>query len=154
MRLRLLSVGRPRDAEASRLHDRYAERMRRLGLRYESLWVPEVQPSGKYSDDHVREREAGHLRERLDRPGKVIALDRRGTMLDSESLSRRLPGWASPQGTLLLGGPLGLHPTLLDEVDERWSLSALTLPHELARVVVAEQVYRALTLIRGVPYHK
>ena len=123
-------------------------------MHYESTWVPEVQPGGKYSDDHVREREAEQLRKRLDHRGNVIALDRRGTTLDSEGLSRRLLGWASPQGTLLLGGPLGLHRTLLDEVDERWSLSALTLPHELARVVAAEQIYRALTLIRGVPYHK
>ena len=86
--------------------------------------------------------------------GKVVALDRPGEMLDSVALSRRLPGWATPQGTLLLGGPLGLHRELLDEADERWSLSALPLPHELARVVVAEQIYRALTLLRGVPYHK
>jgi len=156
VKLRLLLVGKPKDREIGRLHDRYAERIERMGTGFETVWVPEVTPGGKFSDDHVMEREARSLRERLDGSGggSVIALDRRGQMLSSPELAERLQRWASPRATFIIGGSLGLDPQLLAGVDWRWSLSALTLPHELTRVVVAEQLYRALTLIRGLPYHK
>jgi 23S rRNA (pseudouridine1915-N3)-methyltransferase len=155
VKLRLLLVGKPRDPEAGRLYDRYAGRIESLGVRCESAWVPEVRAGGKFSDDHVRRREARALAERLERDGgKVIALDRRGRMLDSRALAARLEGWTTPRGTFVIGGPLGLDGAFLGDADARWSLSALTLPHELARVVVAEQLYRALTLLRGFPYHK
>jgi 23S rRNA (pseudouridine1915-N3)-methyltransferase len=127
-----------------------------LGVPCETTWVPEIRPGGRYSDAHVREREASLLRERLKEAGrgKVIALDRRGQDLTSRGLAERLEGWASPLATFVIGGPLGLDDQFLTEADWRWSLSALTLPHELARVVAAEQLYRAMTLLRRIPYHK
>ena len=66
----------------------------------------------------------------------------------------RLERWATPRLTLVVGGPLGLHRKLLERADGRWSLSPLTFPHELVRGLVAEQLYRALTILRRVPYHK
>lgn len=153
-KVRLLLVGRPRDREAIALHDRYARRIEQLGVRYESEWVPEVKPGGRYSDDHVREREAALLLDRLGRSEAVVALDRTGQMVSTEELARRLERFIGRGVTLLLGGPLGLHRRALERADWSWSLSALTLPHELARVWVAEQIYRALTLGRGLPYHK
>jgi 23S rRNA (pseudouridine1915-N3)-methyltransferase len=156
MKLRFLLVGKPKDAEAGLLHDRYAGRIRRLGVPCETVWVPEVRPGGRYSDDHVREREARYLSEKLQETGrgKVIALDRQGRELTSQDLAERLERWASPLATFVIGGPLGLDDDFLTEAHWRWSLSPLTLPHELARVVAAEQLYRALTLIRRIPYHK
>ena len=154
MKIRLVAVGKPRDAEAIALHDRYAERIRKLGVTYETDWVQEVRPGGRYSDEHVREREGRLLAEKLGDRGTTIALDRRGRSLASEELSRQLEGWARPRATFLIGGPLGLAPSVVERADSSWSLSELTLPHELARVVLAEQLYRALTLLRGIPYHK
>ena len=154
MKIRMLQVGKPRDAPAVALHDRYVERIERLGVGYAVSWVPEVQPDGRFSDEHVREREARALLEELDAKSTAIALDRGGQSLTSEELSRRLERWATPRATFVIGGPLGLHGGILDRADWRWSLSPLTFPHELARVIVAEQLYRALTLLRGVPYHK
>jgi len=151
MKIHLLVVGKPRDPHACALHDRYAERITKFGVGYESAFVAEVATTGKYSDDHLREREARQLLARLDDPGQVVALDPRGRTLTSEELAGRLERWASPKATLVVGGPLGLHRSLLDRADELWSLSSLTLPHELARVVVVEQLYRALTLLRGIP---
>jgi 23S rRNA (pseudouridine1915-N3)-methyltransferase len=150
----LLSVGRPRDQEACALHDRYAERIERFGVKYAARWVAEVRSGGRFSDDHVREREARSLIAELEQRGTVVALDRSGEMLATERFAELLERWMRPRLTLVVGGPLGLHGSLLERADRRWSLSALTLPHELARVVAVEQVYRALTLIRGVPYHK
>jgi len=154
LKIRLLSVGRPRDREAVALHDRYAERLTRLGVEYRTLWIREVRPGGQYTDEHVREREARALLERVDPGERVVALDRRGRGFDSEELAGEVGRWARPAATLILGGPLGLEATVLGRAETCWSLSPLTLPHELARVVVAEQLYRALTLLRGLPYHK
>jgi 23S rRNA (pseudouridine1915-N3)-methyltransferase len=156
VRIRLLSVGKPRDREPGILHDRYASRIEHLGVEYGADWVPEVTPGGRYSDAHVRQREAGSLRKRLaaSERSTVIALDRDGRMLGSRELAGRLERWATPRAAFVIGGPLGLDPEFAAQADARWSLSPLTFPHELARVIVAEQLYRALTLIRGVPYHK
>jgi 23S rRNA (pseudouridine1915-N3)-methyltransferase len=156
VRIHLLSVGKPRDREFGLLHDRYARRIGRMGVAYTTGWVPEVAPGGRYSDDHVREREARSLRDALEaaEPGTLIALDRKGRIRDSRQLVRLLERWATPRATFVIGGPLGLHPDFAAEAQARWSLSALTFPHELARVLVVEQLYRALTIQRGVPYHK
>ena len=154
MKIRCLVVGKPRDAEAAALHDRYAARVRRLGAAYDTVWVPEVRPDGRFSDEHVREREARALAGRLGDRGAAIALDPRGKTLTSEQLARRLAVWARHEATFVVGGPLGLDRALLARADWVWALSALTFPHELVRVILAEQLYRALTLLRGVPYHK
>lgn len=138
----------------SALHDGYAARIRRFGIAYDASWVPEVRAGGRYSDDHVREREARSLLDALDGGGTVVALDPQGDLLTSDRLARRLEVWSSPLATFVIGGPLGLHRSLLDAAHRRWSLSPLTFPHEIVRVLVAEQVYRALATLRGVPYAK
>lgn len=154
MRIRSLVVGRPRDAEAAALHDRYASRLRRLGVCYETTWVPEVRPGTQFSDRHVREREARLLEEKLGDRETVVALDGRGQEVSSEQLARRLGGWMRREAAFVVGGPLGLDRSLLARAEWVWSLSPLTFPHELVRVVLVEQLYRALTLLRGIPYHK
>ena len=154
MRIRLLAVGKPRDAEAIALHDRYAERIRKLGVTYETDVVPEVRAGGRYSDAHVREREGRLLADKLTAKGTTIALDRRGRSFSSDALSKLLQVWSTPIARFVIGGPLGLSEEFRERADVNWSLSELTLPHELARVVLAEQLYRALTLLRGIPYHK
>ena len=85
-----------------------------------------------------------------------MALDRGGPAWSSEQLASHLDRWrlAARPVTFLLGGSHGLDPMLLASCDERWSLGPLTLPHELARVVVYEQLYRAWTILRHEPYHK
>lgn len=154
MIVRLLCAGKPRQPGAIALHDEYAARIRRFGVTYESDWVPEVRQGGRFSGEHVREREARALLEALGSKGTAIAVDPSGASLTSEKLARRLQKWATPGATFLVGGPLGHHRLLLARADVIWSLSSLTFPHELVRVLVAEQVYRAVTILRGVPYHK
>ena len=84
----------------------------------------------------------------------LIALDAAGRLFDSETLAEHIESWTTPAATLLIGGPLGLHSSIGEKAQLQWSLSPLTFPHELMRVLVAEQLYRALTILRGVPYHK
>jgi 23S rRNA (pseudouridine1915-N3)-methyltransferase len=156
LKIRLLTVGKPKERDAAALHDRYAKRIEQLGIKYETASVAEVKTGGRFSDRHVLEREARLLFEHLAGKGKssIIALDRKGELFGSVELARRLESWAAPQATFVIGGPLGLHDDFLVAADCRWSLSPLTFPHELARLLLAEQVYRAASILRGLPYHK
>ena len=85
-----------------------------------------------------------------------VLLDPRGQLFDSEALAAALSGWlmrGSPLA-LLIGGADGFGPAVLARAGTRWSLSPLTLPHMLARVVVLEQLYRAFSLLHNMPYHR
>ena len=154
MRARLICVGKPKNPHTNALYDNFEDRLSRLGLEFGNGWVAEERSGGRYSDVHVMERESRLLLAGLDKNTRLVVLDRRGKAHDSERLAALLERWVVPSATFVLGGPLGHHDVLLERADETWSLGPLTLPHELARVVAVEQIYRAMTLIRGVPYHK
>ena len=100
--------------------------------------------------------EAERLRRRIPARARVVALAREGEGWSSAELARRFGRWQEEGRPLafVIGGSTGLDPAFLAGADARWSLGPLTLPHELARVVVAEQLYRAGTILRGEPYHK
>jgi len=85
-----------------------------------------------------------------------VALDERGTPWSSEALARHVAQWQMSGGDVafVIGGADGLSPELRQEADLQWSLSALTLPHGLVRVVLAEQLYRAVSILRNHPYHR
>jgi 23S rRNA (pseudouridine1915-N3)-methyltransferase len=132
----------------------YASRLPR-----ENALVLEVVPASKR---RVAERERAiaeegeRLLSRIGPRDVVVALDERGSAWSTVELTGRMQRWRQHgrDVALLVGGPDGLHSRCLERADERWSLSALTLPHGLVRVLVAEQIYRAWTLITGHPYHR
>jgi 23S rRNA (pseudouridine1915-N3)-methyltransferase len=101
-------------------------------------------------------QEAARLRAHLAPDGISVALDRTGEPWTSEALARHLDQWRTGARPIsfLLGGSHGLDPALVQGCDRRWSLGPLTLPHELARVVLCEQLYRASTILQRTPYHK
>ena len=86
----------------------------------------------------------------------VIALDVAGQRLSTQQLARQLENWQmmGDNHSFLIGGPEGLSPDCLARADQRWSLSDLTLPHPLVRVLLAEQLYRAWTITVNHPYHR
>ena len=100
--------------------------------------------------------EADRLRAKVSSGATVVTLDREGASWSSEELARRVEGWVLVARPLVfgLGGSHGLASEFLAGGVARWSLGPLTLPHELARVVVCEQLYRAFTILRGESYHK
>jgi len=150
--LLLLAVGRLRAA----YRDACDDYLRRLA-RYARVEEAEVREAGRAPTvEAQRQQEAERLRARLPGGGTVVALAREGSPWTSEELARRMDGWRVTARPLafVLGGSHGLSQGLLASANIRWSLGPLTLPHELARVVVAEQLYRAFTILRGEPYHK
>jgi len=101
-------------------------------------------------------REGSAMRATLGKHDYVVALTIGGKAMSTDELSvwlaRRLQDGRSL--ALLIGGPDGLAPECLSRADEQWSLSPLTLPHALVRVIVAEQIYRAMSMLAGHPYHR
>ena len=89
----MLAVGRPERGRFGPIFDDYAERIRRFGLTFETRWVPEVRPGGRFSDPHVREREARSLREALPERCNVIALSPEGGAFSTETFTRRLESY-------------------------------------------------------------
>ncbi|CAA0091323.1 Ribosomal RNA large subunit methyltransferase H [Halioglobus japonicus] len=87
---------------------------------------------------------------------RVVALDVQGKRVSTEKLAEHLDAWqmSGDNYSILIGGPDGLSPACLARADMRWSLSDLTLPHPLVRVVLAEQLYRAWTITVNHPYHR
>lgn len=85
-----------------------------------------------------------------------MALDERGQGWTSKQLAQKLGGWlqSGQDVALLIGGPDGLADDCLKRATQRWSLSPLTLPHALVRVLVAEQLYRAVSILKNHPYHR
>ena len=102
------------------------------------------------------DREAAAIEARLEPGDYLVALDVEGRKFDTRGLADRLDRLRSAGSSvaLLVGGPDGLSPALMDRAAERWSLSDLTLPHPLVRIVLAEQFYRAWTLLNNHPYHR
>ena len=152
MKLTLAAVGRLRP-EYRTLADEYAARV----ARFVELSEVEVREASRAPSPAVQLREeASRLRDRIPAGSRLVVLDRTGKGLSSEALAKELDQWrtAARTVTLLIGGSHGIAADLVAAADLAWSLGPLTLPHELARVVVLEQLYRAWTILRGEPYHK
>ena len=153
MRIVLAVVGRSRGELASAIAD-YETR----AARYWPLAVHEVREESARSlaPEQVREREAERLLERAVPGGALVACDERGEAWTSP----RFAEWLQRQRdeardvTFVVGGAYGLAPAVRDRAAVRLAVAPWTLPHELARLVLAEQLYRAGTIARGEPYHK
>ena len=138
--------------------DAYREYAKRLP-RECALQLVEIPPSKRrksLTSAQAAEEEGQQLLASLPKDCTVIALDVRGSSWSTEELAVRLQDWlgSGRDVALLVGGPDGLSAACLKRADLKWSLSALTYPHSLVRVVLAEQLYRAWTINSGHPYHR
>lgn len=154
MKLLVLAVGKPRNAALAAAIEDYEAR----AARYWPLETVEVreEPARAVSADVVTGREGERLASRLPAGALVVACDVDGTRMTSEQFSAWLQA-ARERGrdvAFVIGGAFGLSDELRSRAATRLSLAPWTLPHELARLVLAEQLYRAGTLVRGEPYHK
>lgn len=153
MKVKLVAVGKLRGG----LTDVAAEYLKRAG-RYWRLELHEVRAgSANKAPDSVMEEEGKRLLGLCGPGAHVWLLTRDGKDLTSAALARRLEEHAirsEREVTFLIGGAFGFAAAVRDRADSTLSLSAMTLPHELARVVLLEQLYRAGTILRGEPYHK
>jgi 23S rRNA (pseudouridine1915-N3)-methyltransferase len=150
MDLRILAVGRLRPA----LHDACDDYRRRLG-RFARVTEREVREAAGTGAPR-RNREGEALLRGLPPDARLVALDAAGRAWSSTELAREVARWreGGRAVALAIGGAEGHGEPVLARAGERWSLGPLTLPHELVRVIVYEQLYRAFTFLEGHPYHR
>jgi 23S rRNA (pseudouridine1915-N3)-methyltransferase len=158
MRLALIAVGRLKDGPERELCERYRERALALGrgLGFNGPEIVEITESrGKRPDDRKRD-EAEAILAKL-QPGLLIVLDERGRSLTSDAFAGKIAA-ARDAGTasanLVIGGADGLADEIRSRADITLAFGALTIPHQIVRVLVLEQLYRALTIGAGHPYHR
>ena len=152
MRFRIIWTGKTRDARLRALIDDYAERLGHF-VRCEVTELRELGRAGKTGID----KETRRISDRL-RPGSLtVLLDSDGAEWTSQQLAAQVRHWEGSgikEVAFVIGGPNGLADDFKARADKRWSLSRLTLTHEMARVLLFEQLYRAYTIIHGLPYQK
>lgn len=152
LRVTIVAVGRLKERHWADAAEEYAKRLRP----YAKLEIVEV-PDKPLSDTARALREEGEaILRAIPEGSRVVVLDERGKARTSEGLARWLEGLAvsgKSHVALVVGGSAGLGPEVLARGDERLSLSAMTFPHQLVRVVLLEQLYRAFRISRGEPYH-
>ncbi|MDR3050210.1 MAG: 23S rRNA (pseudouridine(1915)-N(3))-methyltransferase RlmH [Oscillospiraceae bacterium] len=159
MNVAVLCVGRLREPGLRETAAEYRKRLRRYGS-FEEVEVPDLPEPAKPTPALLRQvmdAEAERLLRALRPTDRVIALCVDGKTLSSEAFAAHLTALQAqgvPRTVLVIGGSLGLGEALLARADERLSLSAMTLPHQLARVVLWEQLYRACKIRAGERYHK
>ncbi len=154
MRLRVLAVGgkMPLWVEQG-----VAEFTRRMPREFSVEWfnVP-MAKRGNGSADSYRRQEAEFIESKLHHDEDLIVLDVQGREISTEQIAGRLADWQmhGRRVCVAIGGPDGLHQSVLSKASERWSFGRITLPHPLVRVILAEQLYRAWSLQSGHPYHR
>lgn len=154
----ILAIGRLKDGPERALVERYRQRFDALagsvGLaRLESSEIPESR--ARRAPDRMREEGAAILARAGS--GVVLAFDERGRSLSSDEFAARIGTWRAERRArlaVLIGGPDGLDASVRSRADLVLSFGALTLPHALVRILVAEQLYRSLTILAGHPYHR
>lgn len=159
MRISLFAVGRlksgPEKDLASRYLDRFSKAGPAVGLEFSRLIeVPESRASNA---DTRKKEEAAILQKYLPEGGLLVLLDERGKSMDSESFAQMIDRFndsGKRDMLIAIGGADGLDPELQSRADAVVNLGIMTWPHQLVRILIAEQLYRAVTIIAGHPYHR
>jgi|TARA_Y100000310_G_scaffold279714_1_gene299007 23S rRNA (pseudouridine1915-N3)-methyltransferase len=155
MIIRLLAAGTKSPGWINAGFGEYAKRLPRE-CRLELVEIPLVKRSKASSIGQIRQREGEKILSRIPNTSHVVALDIGGSNWSTEDLASKMNGWlqSAMPVDLLIGGPDGLSAECKRRAEQKWSLSQLTLPHLLVRVIVAEQIYRAWSIVSGHPYHR
>ena len=157
MRIHLIAIGRRRAGWERDGFREYAHRMPpELPLELHELAPSKRTKRSRGGPGPGVEDEGRRLVAAIPAGARVVALDERGSPWTTLALASRIERWMHDGRplALLIGGADGLAPSCLEAAEHRWSLSPLTLPHGLARIVVVEQLYRASTIVRRHPYHR
>jgi 23S rRNA (pseudouridine1915-N3)-methyltransferase len=155
VKLRLLAVGQKMPSWVEQGYNEYAKRLP-SDCSLELVELPSGHRGKSTSVEKVKQQEGETLLKAIKPQEWVVALDVKGKPWSTEQLSEQLSNWRmdGKDICLLIGGPDGMSDQVMARANQRWSLSNLTLPHPLVRIVMAEQVYRAWTILQGHPYHK
>ena len=156
MQLTFLFLGKTKESYLAAGIDDFSNRLKRYAQVTIKI-LKEKKRSAKEADSKIKEEEGQTLLAHIPPSSLVVALERTGRQINSEELAAMLTKWEE-QGyrnlTFVIGGPLGLSEEVLQQTNMTLSLSQMTFTHEMARLVLLEQLYRAYTIIAGTGYHK
>lgn len=159
MRITVFAVGRMKSGPERELADRYFDRLKKtggpLGLEFSS--VVEIPESRAQQAEQRKQEESAKVVEALEQGGVLVLLDERGKTMASEAFAATIARFRDDgkrQLLLAIGGPDGHDAALRDRADQVLALGAMTWPHQIVRILVAEQLYRATTILAGHPYHR
>ena len=155
MRINLIAIGKKMPEWIQTGYQEYAKRI----IGDCSLKLIEVDSrlnAQKLPSEIIQEKETESLLAATSPRSHIIALDRTGKSWDTLALAQQLQRWQNlgTEISIWIGGPEGIAKNMLEKIPEKWSLSALTFPHPLVRVIVAEQLYRAWSILHRHPYHR
>lgn len=155
MKISLWTIGK---AHENYVKEGIEDFTRRISHYYSVDWIilPPPKNAGLLSVADFKKKEGTAILQLLKQDDYLVALDERGTALSSEELSRSIAQRANESVktlVFLIGGAFGLHEEVLQRANYKWSLSRLTFPHQLVRLILAEQVYRACSIARNEKYH-
>jgi 23S rRNA (pseudouridine1915-N3)-methyltransferase len=153
MRLRVIWTGKTKDAHLRALINDYLKRL----SHFARCEISEFRESPASGGDAGIDRDSRRISDGLRQGAVNVLLDPEGTEWTSQQLAKEIQQWqdsGTKEVTFIVGGPNGVSADLLTRASKRWSLSRLTLTHEMSRVVLLEQLYRAYTIIHGLPYQK
>lgn len=159
MKLTLLAVGRMKNGPEKTLFERYAERANALGkpLGLNPVVCQEITESKAPRAAERMAQESGELLKSIDGKAVVFALDERGRTLSSPAFAAligKIRDEGAREAVFLIGGADGLDPKLRARADHTIAFGALTFPHQIVRILISEQIYRAMSILAGHPYHK
>lgn len=155
MKLNLLAVGNKMPEWVNEGYQEYAKRLPREC----QLNLQEITPAKRGKSGNAKqwmEEEGERILTAIPNSHHVVSLDVKGKPWSTEQLSKQLAHWLADgrDVSLVVGGPDGLSDKCSQHADQKWSLSALTLPHPIVRIIMAEQLYRAWTVLQNHPYHR
>lgn len=155
MRVNLICVGKKMPAWVTQGYEEYAKRLNK-DCQLHLIEIDMAKRGKTSSPQKYKQEEAKKIRAVLPKGSYLVSLDVQGNQPGTEKLSVKLDQWMhlGRDVSILIGGPDGIDDRLLSESDEKMSLSNLTFPHPLVRVILAEQLYRAWSLLNNHPYHR
>ncbi len=155
MKIRLLTITHKSPAWIQAGYEEYAKRLPPT-CALELIEIPAEKRTANADMKRIIEREAEKMLAAIKPNHHVIALDVKGKLWSTQQLSAQLAHWQQDgrNRDILIGGPDGLSPHCLQKAEHTWSLSPLTFPHILVRLIVAEQIYRAWSILQQHPYHR
>jgi 23S rRNA (pseudouridine1915-N3)-methyltransferase len=155
MLINFVCVGSKMPAWVNQGYEEYAKRLNK-DIRIKLIEVVASKRAKTISVEKLKAEEAGRILKVIPKGAYVVALDVKGKQWSTEDLSVQLERWLhlGQDVNLIVGGPDGLDAEILKLANEKWSLSNLTFPHPIVRVVVSEQIYRAWSLLNNHPYHR
>ncbi len=155
MQINLIAVGKRMPGWIEAGYQEYAKRLP-PECKLELIEIAAEKRSKGADLNRIKQHEGAQMLTAIPTRNQVAALDEQGQQWNTQQLAQQLQGWreSGQDVSLLIGGPEGLASACLEKAQIKWSLSRLTLPHPLVRIIVAEQIYRAWSILNHHPYHR